>query len=505
MNQMLALSPFWVVALGQLLLMLSDAFGAQRVINAPQASPVANRATDLSLGTAIVMFAGACFAVAMGLAHPSAATELGSPQLMVDTYGYFMIALLCVLSALASLLGGAYLDEHRIQHTEFFLLLGWSTLGAMALVAAGDLLTLFVALETMSLGTYCMVGLRRTARSIEAALKYFLLGSFSSALLLFGAALLYGATGHTDYVNIGRAIQAVGDRTVNVPLLLSGGVLVLSGLLFKLAAVPFHAWTPDAYEGAPTPATAYMAAVVKAAAFGVLLRVLLVAFPDPRLMSWGSGWTGALALVAVLTMSFANLVAGRQSSVKRMLAYSSIAHAGYALIGVVALGGSAEAQSSVTLYVVTYAISTLGAFGCLIWAGSFNAEATTYADLAGLGKRHPVVAIAFSLFVVSLAGIPPTAGFFGKLSVFRAAMDAQLTGLVIIGMLNSVVAAYYYLRVLVAMYMREPAEGDVPVSALSSPLLGTAIFVAAVLVLVLGIFPETILNALAHASLTNPV
>jgi NADH-quinone oxidoreductase subunit N len=502
MNQLMSLSPLWVVALGMLLLMLSDAFGGAHSTQ-PGDSPTNNRASELAIGTAVVMFAGACFAVAMGLSNNSPAVSFGSAQLTLDTFAYFAMCLLCILGGLSALLAGAYQTEHRLYHTEFFLLLGWSTLGAMALVTAGDLLTLFIALETMSLGTYCMVGFRRTPRSFEAALKYFLLGSFSSALLLFGVALLYGATGHTDFAGIGKEIQGIGDQTSTVPLLIGGAVLLLTGLLFKLAAVPFHAWTPDAYEGAPTPATAYMAAVVKTAAFGVLLRVLLVVLPDPRIMSWGTGWTGALAVIAILTMSYANLVAARQSSVKRMLAYSSIAHAGYALIGIVSLGGSVEAQASVSMYLVTYAISALGAFGALIWAGSYQAESTTYADLAGLGRRHPGLALAFTLFMLSLAGIPPTAGFFGKLGIFRAAMDAHLTGLVVVGLVNTVIAAYYYLKVVVVMYMQEPDKAAKPAPPMRSSLLGTAIFIAAVLVLVLGLFPEAILNALAHTSLVT--
>jgi NADH-quinone oxidoreductase subunit N len=248
-----------------------------------------------------------------------------------------------------------------------------------------------------------------------------------------------------------------------------------------------------------------MAAVVKTAAFGLLLRVLIVALGDPRLMSWGAGWSGAIATISVLTMTVANVIAGRQSSVKRMLAYSSISHAGYALIGVASLGGSTEAQASVSLYLVTYGISTLGAFGALIWAGSYQAEAVSYADLAGLGRRKPALALAFSLFVLSLAGIPPTAGFFGKLAVFRAAVDAHLTGLVVIGLVNSVIAAYYYLKVVVMLYMHEPEQGAVPARPLRSNLLGTALVVAALLVLVLGIFPETILGALSHTTLTGSV
>ena len=506
MSTLMALSPLWVVALGLLLLMLSDALSSgagKGATEVQEPSADGNASGELAVGTAVVMFAGACFAFAMGLSGSEIQKSVSISQLALDSFSYYAMSFLCVLGGLVALLAGSYLPEHRIYRTEFFLLLGWSTLGAMALVCAGDLLTLFVALETMSLGTYCLVGLRRTSRSLEAALKYFLLGSFATALLLFGMALLYGATGHTDLLGIGSSIATLNDKSTTVPWLMGGAALVVAGLLFKIAAVPFHAWTPDAYEGAPTPATAYMAAVVKTAAFGVLLRVLLVAFPDPRIASWGSGWSGALAVVAVLTMSVANVVAARQSSVKRMLAYSSIAHAGNALIGVVAMSKSSEAQASVMLYVVAYALSTLGAFGSLIWAGSRGNEATSYADLAGVGRRNPPVALALTLFVLSLAGIPPTAGFFGKLGVFRAAVDANMMPLVVIGLINSVIAAYYYLKVVVVMYMQEPDKGMATATPMRAPMLGTALFIAAILVLVLGMFPETMLNVLARTSLAG--
>jgi NADH-quinone oxidoreductase subunit N len=501
----MALSPLWVVALGLLLLMLSDALGngAGKETSDGQDAAKGFASGELAIGTAVVMFAGACFASAMGLSGSEVQKSVGISQLALDSFSYYAMSFLCVLGGLVALLAGSYLTEHRIYRTEFFLLLGWSTLGAMALVCAADMLTLFVALETMSLGTYCLVGLRRTPRSLEAALKYFLLGSFASALLLFGIALLYGATGHTDLLGIASSIATLNDKSTTIPWAIGGAALVITGLLFKVAAVPFHAWTPDAYEGAPTPATAYMAAVVKTAAFGVLLRVLLVAFPDPRIAGWGNGWSGLLAIVAVLTMSVANVVAARQSSVKRMLAYSSIAHAGYALIGVVSLTKSAEAQASVMLYIVAYALSTLGAFGTLIWAGSHGNEATSYNDLAGIGKRNPPVALALTLFVLSLAGIPPTAGFFGKLSVFKAAVDAGMLPLVIIGLINSVVAAYYYLKVVVVMYMQEPDKGMATATPMRAPMLGTALFIAAILVLVLGMFPETMLNVLARTSLAG--
>jgi NADH-quinone oxidoreductase subunit N len=261
-------------------------------------------------------------------------------------------------------------------------------------------------------------------------------------------------------------------------------------------------WTPDAYEGAPTPATSYMAVAVKSAAFAVLLRILIVGFGDERLLSWGTGWPPVIATLAVLTMTVANVVAGRQESVKRMLAYSSIAHAGYALVGVAAtMRSSSEAQASVLFYLLAYTVSTAGAFGALIACGSHRAEAVSYEDLAGVGRRHPPAALAFSLFLVSLAGVPPTAGFFGKLYVFQAAVDAQLYLVAVIGLVNSVVGAYYYLRVMVYMYMREPAPGAPLAVPMRSGLVASALLIAAVLVLAFGIMPGSTLDVAASAGL----
>jgi NADH-quinone oxidoreductase subunit N len=298
-----------------------------------------------------------------------------------------------------------------------------------------------------------------------------------------------------------KSIGSAGS-TVSAPTVLIALVLNLVGLGFKVSAVPFHMWTPDAYEGAPTPTTSFMAVAVKSAAFAVLLRILLVGFGDERLMSWGAGWPPVLAALAVLSMTVANVVAGRQESVKRMLAYSSIAHAGYVLVGVAAtVRASAEAQASVLFYLLAYTVSTAGAFGALIACGSRGAEAVTYEDLAGVGKRHPPAALAFSLFLVSLAGIPPTAGFFGKLYIFRAAVDAQLYVVAVIGLINSVIGAYYYLRVMVYMYMREPAPGAPIAIPMRSGLVGAALVIAAVLVIVFGTMPGNVLDVASGAGL----
>jgi NADH-quinone oxidoreductase subunit N len=510
-NALLACAPILVVAVGALLLMLAEAFGRPAVAEGASGEGAvldagAGRSAELALGSAVCLFAGAFTSLGLWWVGPErleGASEL-LPYLAMDRFTLFFCFTLCLGGGLASLFAGAYLPEHGIDRSEFFPLLLFSTVGAMALAAAADLLTLFVALETMSLGVYCMIGLRRgSTRASEAALKYFLLGSFAAALMLFGGALLYGATGHTDLAGIGRGLATINPGATAGPLALIGVVLVIVGLAFKVSAVPFHQWTPDAYEGAPTPATAYMAVAVKSAAFAVLLRVLVAAFGDAKVSSWGTGWQTPLWIIALLSMVVANLVAGRQQSVKRMLAYSSIAHAGYALVGVVAVSGRPEASASVLYDLLAYTVSTAGAFGSLILCGSRGAEAVSYADLAGVGKRHPAAALAFSLFLLSLAGAPPTAGFFGKLFVFKAAVDSGLYWITILGLVNSVIGAYYYLRVLVFMYMREPEPGAPIATPMRSGYVGFALVIAAILVIALGVLPGTSLDVAAKAALSS--
>ena len=505
MSALVGVLPVLTVALGALLLMLAEAFGKPLASSIEAHSGTldagSGRASELGLLAGIVLLAGAVVSAGVALAGGKYIdAAVAAPYLLADGYSLVLSCIICLVAALAAFQGGAYLPEHRIDRSEFFQLLLWATVGALALVASTDLLSLFVALETMSLGTYCLIGLRRTPRAIEAALKYFLLGSFAAALLLFGAALLYGATGHTDLQGIGRALgESRGGA--NGALAIFGVVLVLAGLLFKIAVVPFHAWTPDAYEGAPTAATAFMASVVKTAAFGVALRVLLVAFGSGGLKNWGTGWPPVLACISVLTMVYANVVAGRQASVKRMLAYSSIAHAGYVLVGVVATLRSPEATSAVVLYLATYAISTCGAFGSLMLMGSYQRESTSYEDLSGVGRRHPAAALVFSLFLLSLAGIPPTAGFLGKLFVFRVAMEANLSTLVIVALINSVIGSYYYLKVLVYMYMREPVS-DAPVAEpMRAPMLAFALVCGAALVLWIGVLPQTAIDVANAATM----
>lgn len=488
MDALLAASPILVVALGALLLMLVEALSSKE------------KPLDLALGTTVVFAAGALVSIALWAAGPEnlPGAQALAPYLLTDRFSLFFNFTICLGGGITALLAGGYLREHGLERGEFYPLLMLSSVGAMALAGAGDLLSVFLALETMSLGTYALAGFRRgSPRSVEAAVKYFLLGSLAAAFLLYGSALLYGATGHTDLAKIGAAIAAGSTATgpVSMGLVIVALVLVLAGLVFKVSAVPFHMWTPDAYEGAPTPATTFMAVAVKSAAFAMMMRVLLIAFGDERLMSWDSGWPKMVAVLAVLTMTVGNLVAGRQESVKRMLAYSSVAHAGYILLGMAATmrqhGNDAEA--SILYYLLAYTVSTAGAFGALILCGRRGAEAVSYEDLAGIGKRHPAAALAFSLFLFSLAGVPPTAGFFGKFYLFRSVLFAGegFVWLAIIGFLNSVIGAYYYLRVLVYMYMREPAPGAPIAIPMKSGYVAFALVACAVLVLALGIAPGT--------------
>jgi NADH-quinone oxidoreductase subunit N len=510
MELALGLAPFLALGFGGLLLMLAEALGKPQSPDgiAPDGTVIdagAGRAQELTLGSAAVLFAGAVASISLWKAGPEtlAALKQLEPYLIIDRFTLFFCFVLCLGGGLATLFAGGYLPEHRIERGEFFPLVLFSTLGAMALAASGDLLSLFVSLETMSLGVYCLIGFRRgSARAAEASLKYFLLGSFAAALLLFGGALIYGVTGRTDLAGIGSSlagIAAKGHTGTAAAVVLGALVLIIGGLAFKVSAVPFHMWTPDAYEGAPTPVTTYMAVAVKSAAFAVLLRVLIVGFGDAHFMSWASGWPPILALMAIITMTFANLVAGQQESVKRMLAYSSIAHAGYALVGVVAAVRSPDAVPSVLFYMLAYTVSTAGAFGALMLCGRQGLEAVSYDDLAGVGRRHPAAALAFSLFLLSLAGAPPTAGFFAKLYVFNAAVGAELYVLTVLGLLNSIIGAYYYLRVLVYMYMREPMPGAPVAVPMRSGFIAAGLVVAALLVLAIGILPDESLGV-AHAA-----
>ena len=373
-----------------------------------------------------------------------------------DGFTVFFTLLFCAVAAVAVLQSWNYVRRTRIDHGEYYALMLAATLGMILMAASNDLITVFLGLELMSLALYVLVGFRRgRLDSSEAALKYFLLGAFASGFLLYGIALLYGATGTT---NLGRmAIFLADTPLLGNPLLLMGGLLVLAGFAFKVAAVPFHMWTPDAYEGAPTTVTGFMSAGAKAAGFAALLRLVIVALPGLQ-----TDWRPLLSAIAMLTMTVGNVTALLQTNVKRMLAYSSIAHAGYLLIAVVA--GGLPGGSAALFYLAVYSLMNLGAFGILSLLGRGQEDRATLADLSGLAVRHPGLAAAMAVFMLSLGGIPPTAGFMGKVYVFSVAVDAGQIPLVIVGVLNSALSIYYYLRVTVVMYMREPQGEPVEVA-----------------------------------------
>ena len=500
-----ALSPFIILGAGALLLMLAEAFATKpgHVPHRALGGDSEDSAKGLALGAAVVFFTGAAFAAGIWMfgVDNLEGTSTVAPWLLLDKFTVFFEALLCLGGGLAALLAGGYLPEHNLNRGEFYSLLLFSTLGAMILAAAGDLLTVFIGLETMSIGAYAMTAFRRASpRSAEGGLKYFLLGSFAAAVMLYGFALLYGVTGHTDLAGIGISLATGAAKS---PIAILAMAFVLVGLVFKVSGVPFHMWTPDAYEGAPTPGTTFMAVAVKSAAFAMMIRILVLSFGTPGFTSWASGWPPVLAWIAVITMTVANLIAGRQDSVKRMLAYSSIAHAGYLILGVVALSRTTTATASILFYLVAYTASTAGAFGALILCGSRGKEAVSYEDLSGIGRRHPAAALPFALFLLSLAGIPPTAGFFGKWFIFRSVIDSGFYVLAVIALLNSVLGAYYYLRVLVFMYMREPAAGAPVATPMRSGYVTAALLISAILVLVLGLTPGTTLDVASAAAAFN--
>ncbi|MBI1798592.1 MAG: NADH-quinone oxidoreductase subunit N [Candidatus Eisenbacteria bacterium] len=373
-----------------------------------------------------------------------------------DGFTVFFTILFCAVAALAVLLSWDYARRTRIGQSEYYMLLLSATLGMILMAASNDLITIFLGLELMSLALYVLVGIRRARlESNEAALKYFLLGAFASGFLLYGIALLYGATGSTNLTRMAEFLAA--SPLQNNPLLIVGGLLLLTGFAFKIAAVPFHMWTPDAYEGAPTSVTAFMSAGAKAAGFAALLRVVLHALGGVH-----ANWAPMLSAIAMLTMTVGNVTALLQINLKRMLAYSSIAHAGYLLVAVVA--GGHEGASAALFYLAVYSVMNLGAFGVLTLLGRGQEERVTLSDVAGLGFRHPLLGVTLTVFMLSLGGIPPTAGFMAKVYLFGVALKAGWIPLVIVGVLNSVVSVFYYLRVTVAMYMEEPALEPVGIS-----------------------------------------
>ncbi|MFB4196941.1 NADH-quinone oxidoreductase subunit NuoN [Streptomyces carpaticus] len=528
MNDLQAPSIEWLALLPSLIVFGVAVIGVLIEAFAPRAARYGTQVVLTTLG-----FAGAFAAVVALAAGGHATTEAqiaGMGSLAVDGPALFLQGVILLVGLLSVFLfaerrleparHGARVDSFAAQPaavpggeaeqeavkaghttTEIFPLLLFAVGGMLIFPAANDLLVLFIALEVLSLPLYLLCALARRKRllSQEAAVKYFLLGAFASAFLLFGIALLYGYAGTVTYAGIADVISGapaaidpgLASTMGNDALLLIGGALVVMGLLFKVGAVPFHMWTPDVYQGAPTPVTGFMAAATKVAAFGALLRLLYVALDGTR---WD--WEPVLWGVAIASMVAGAVIAITQTDVKRLLAYSSIAHAGFILAGVVAV--SEDGVSSVLFYLAAYSFVTLGAFAVVTLVRDAGGEATHLSKWAGLGRRSPLLAGVFALFLLAFAGIPLTSGFAGKFAVFRAAADAGAMGLVITGVAASAVAAFFYVRVIVLMFFSEP-KADGPSVVIPSPLTMSVVGLAAAVTLVLGIAPQYFLDLAGQA------
>ena len=454
----------------------------------------------------ISLFAAFVTSVWLWTAWPAQRSAFNG-MIVLDELRLSFTLIFLIVSLLTVLLASVWIETEKLPAGEFHSLLLFATCGMMLMASAGDLVIVFLGLEILSIATYVLAGFRRTdIRSNESSLKYFILGSFASAFLLYGIALIYGATatatlpGTTNIATIASRL----DQSLYPPLLLAGAAMLLVGFGFKIATAPFHVWTPDVYEGAPTPVTAFMAAGPKAAGFASFMRVFVFGFPLATAVVSTSGyahkaWLGALAIMAVLTMTVGNVVAIVQNNVKRMLAYSSMAHAGYALVGFVAAGAAttpedrSAALSAVAFYLLTYAIMNMGAFAVVTLIARRGDQKTNVEDYNGIGFASPVLAFSLSLFLLSLLGMPLTAGFMGKIFVFSSALKQGYTWLVVIGVLNTAISAYYYLRLIIVMFFREQT------GTWEVPRIPASVAIALVLTILgvfyLGLFPGRVFSA----------
>jgi NADH-quinone oxidoreductase subunit N len=424
--------------------------------------------------------------VATVFAYQSQGPAFGG-MLLVDGFATFFRALVIVVGILTVLSSYRFLLRQGAETGEYHSLLLFSIAGQCLMVAANDLIVIFIGLEISSIASYVLAGyLRDDKRSSEAALKYFLLGSFATAFFLYGVAMMYGATG-TINLSAARSVAMGQSGPAPLPIFLgAAAALMFVGLGFKVSAAPFQIWAPDVYQGAPSPVTAFLSTGPKAAAFAIFLRIFMTAF-EPG----GGGWQPLVWFSALASMTIGNFAALTQPNIKRMLAYSSIAHAGYVLVALTARSGTGAAAAM--FYLAAYALMNIGAFAVV---GQLSGKGERYQnveDMAGLGQKQPVMAALFSIFLLSLIGVPLTGGFFGKFYIFKAALDSHLYWLTVLGLLNSAVAAYYYLRVLVMMYFREPAEATLDVEPPAAGLR-TALIVSAAGTLLLGILPGWLLD-----------
>jgi len=468
-----AIMPAAIVGLGSLVVLVVSLLAPQRAPRLPAA-----------LSLLFVVVAAVMLMPLWGIGNAFCFGD----ALAMDQLGAYLQIVVLAATVLTIFISIGQLPAEGIAFKEYYALILLSTCGMMLLVSGNDLLVIFLGVELAAIPTYVLAGMARGKLvSNEAALKYFLLGAFATGFLLYGIAFVYGGTGTTTLSHIA---PLVARGVVKPPFVLAGIGLIVVGLGFKAALAPFHFWAPDVYQGAPTPVTAFIATGPKAALYAPLIRIFLVAFWDMH-----DDWSTMLWVLAVLTMSLGNVVAIAQRDIKRMLAYSSIAHAGYILVGIVAR--SELGIRAIAFYLVVYVLAKLGAFATVI-AVSRNGRAVDIEDYGGLGFRRPLLGIATALFMISLAGIPPAAGFLGKFYLFGAAVDAGFVGLAVIGVLNSVVSVYYYLRIVVIMYMREPKQAPAPARA-GLEWVNAALAVTAIATLWLGVYPSFVIANAARA------
>jgi NADH-quinone oxidoreductase subunit N len=461
--------PEIILAAGVLVLILVGAFRGER-------------SSDLMNVGALALLVVAFIAVLM---LPSVRTEAMAGSFVVDSFAKFMKALTLIGAAASIVMSSDYLKREGINRFEFPILIVLSTIGMLMVISANDVIALYLGLEMLSLSSYVIAAFHRDdVRSTEAGLKYFVLGALSSGMLLYGASLVYGFTGTVSFPGIAAAVQ----HHVGIGLIF-GLVFIAAGVAFKISAVPFHMWTPDVYEGAPTPVTAFFAAAPKMAGMAMAVRVFMGAFPTII-----GEWQQIIIFISIASMALGSFAAIGQRNIKRLMAYSSIGNVGYALIGLAA--GTAEGVQGIVVYMAIYLAMTLGAFACILGMRRGRVMFENVDDLSGVARTHPVLAFCFAAMLFSLAGIPPLAGFFAKFYVFAAAIQGGLVSLAVIGVVTSVVGAYYYLRIVKVMYFDEPREAFEPMS----PGIRVVLAVSSAVVILFGLVPAPLVSAASAAA-----